>query len=67
MKLNVEEIAKEAGWGNVVSMPHINALEAFTRLIVERCAVEVESLGPQGPLKLVTDGFAIAIRNLVLD
>jgi hypothetical protein len=78
MKLDFEALAKEVGielhWGvddNGDSKQYYDAwpeqLEAFARLIVERCAVEVESLGPQGPLKLVTDGFAIAIRNLLED
>lgn len=63
MKLNIEELAKQAGWGNVVSMPHINALEAFASLIVERCAVEADArlcAGDAGPMVI-----ARAIRNLL--
>ena len=38
----VMELAREAGWGNVVSMPHIQALERFASLVAaaerEACA-----------------------------
>jgi hypothetical protein len=42
-------------------------LEAFAALVVaqerEECALVIEQTGPsEGPLKLVTDGFALAIR-----
>lgn len=36
------ELAREAGWGNVVSMPHVDALERFAALVVaaerEQCS-----------------------------
>ena len=36
------KLAREAGWGNLVSIPHINALERFAALIAaaerEACA-----------------------------
>ena len=31
--MNIIELAKEAGFGNVVSMPHIKALERFAALV----------------------------------
>ena len=29
------KLAREAGWGNVVSMPHIQALERFAALVAD--------------------------------
>ena len=43
------KLAREAGWGNVVSMPHIQALERFAALVAdaerEACAVTAWSAG----------------------
>lgn len=72
MKLNIEELAREAGiqfdarWG--MGSVGNKQIERFARLIVERCAQEVESAGPKNyPGKLVSDGYATAVRNLMED
>jgi len=44
-----------------------DALMAFSKALVERCAVELERVGPAGSMKLVTDGYVLAIRSLMED
>ena len=84
MKLNIEELALEAGFksrNGFIRVQHTNGsfvivddeLEAFARLIVERCAATVEAES----VELVGDGdeaynmalrhSAAAIRNLLGD
>lgn len=75
MKLNIEELAREADLDHAepdhncrvpyFDMVTTEELTRFARLIVERCAVECERVGPAGSMKLVTDGYALAIRNLL--
>lgn len=69
MKLNIEELAREAGalperdetFGKVYEMEVAN-LEAFARLIVERCAVEC--MKQQSDLR-TRQRYAAAIRELL--
>lgn len=75
MKLNIEELAKHAGYDvedGAISMPVIQAcgdpaderpqLKAFASLIVERCAQECEMQGYG-----IADDCAASIRQLLED
>ena len=42
MKLNIEELAREAGFTYANWSYNQTELESFARLIVERCAVELD-------------------------
>ena len=76
MKLNIEELAKQAGalperdetFGKVYEM-EVAQLEAFARLIVERCAVECDKRGAKfhamSPFSAEGHGLAAMIRNLL--
>lgn len=46
--MNIQELAKQAGWGNVVSMPHISALERFADLVLEEAAIECDKRAHAG-------------------
>lgn len=50
-------MAKEAGWGNLVSMPHISALERFATLVAARQPPAVEQ--PEGEQKPIAEVTAI--------
>ena len=66
-------LAREAGWGNLVSMPHIEALERFAALVAaherEACAKVCERLGwgnnkEVNPMAGTTCAAAIRARNV---
>lgn len=64
MKLNIEELAREAdkdgiGWLLDEGLVHPDELERFARLLVDRCAAALDSTG--------NDHCAAAIRNLMED
>ena len=77
MKLNIEGLAREAGFksrNGLIRVQHSNGsfvvideeIEAFARLIVERCAVTVESLDCAHRCGVGTE-TATAIRKLLED
>lgn len=81
MKLDIEALAREAGgttvghdnpqcWSGQVAFNEAE-LQAFARLIVERCAVECDKRGAQfhaeSPFSTECHGLAAAIRQLLED
>ena len=78
MKLDIEAMAREAGFkqrGGIVRTVHSNGsfvvindeLEAFARLIVERCADECDGLSFRSDRPYGSIDCAAAIRNLLED
>lgn len=65
---NIIAMARQAGWPDSLVVPiFMDNLVEFAALVAaqerEQCAKVIEQTGPsEGHLKLVTEGFALAIR-----
>ena len=59
----IMEMAREAGWGNLVSMPHVNALERFAAIVEARAVAKEREACAQLTEHNFSGAIAERIRN----
>jgi hypothetical protein len=59
MKEDIIKMAREAGWGQVVSEPYIEKFERFAALVANRCAEIANQAEPYQAADLIRKAFAV--------